>query len=79
MNIVVHLVSSALQLVILVTQPLYLATGTNPEISDFWICMLTTSRVAVPEDWVTGQEDEQSLALGHKGVTMGRIEFSGLE
>ena len=39
LNIVVLLVSSALQLLISATQPLYLATRTDPEIFDFWICM----------------------------------------
>ena len=47
MNIVVHLVSSALQLVISVTQPLYLATRTDPEIFDFWICMRIRRQSAI--------------------------------
>ena len=45
-NIVVHLVSSALQLLISVTQPLYLATRTDPEIFNFWICMRIRCRPA---------------------------------
>ena len=48
LNIVVHLVSSALQLLISVTQPLYLATRTDPEIFDFWICMRISKVLAAP-------------------------------
>ena len=61
LNIVVHLVSSALQLVSLVTQPLYLATRTDPEIFDFWIC----TQIKQPSD-------REELTPRRRGVALRR-------
>ena len=61
LNIVVHLVSSALQLVSLVTQPLYLATRTDPGIFDFWIC----TQIKQPSD-------REELTPRRRGVALRR-------
>ena len=68
LNIVVHLVSSALQLVISVTQPLYLATRTDPEIFDFWICMRIRSREA--QQWYGNMQ-------GNMQGRAGKVEGQG--